>query len=618
MDKNNEDVSFISIVLLIFIASASFYYQAIVTEERFVPALNVISKRLRISDDVAGATLMAAGASSPELFAALVSVFITHSALGTGTVVGSEIFNQLVIGAAAITDSKNQRLVLDPVIVIRDVTFYALSLILLFYAFLDRRIIDDSGEEYVFVSKFAASLLVGCYVLYVLVCGYFDKIMEFLRRKTNYTQGESYDAFDDSLACVPMKQMSPGRVSNLPFVRSWGGLEPAENFRTQKTSDHGESSSVVTELSVMEHHSDELGNVKEEKKVGTPKRFLLDRFAPNLASIDGIDDILQRDDGSVNLYLWQRSTFYDKARIDMHTWELKWFTFMESEISSISIRTKKYSTGNHDERPRVFPACTGIEVDAARRIIKISTAQRDYILLAPTDKHLDAATSAFERHFNACFDVTANDMGVRNSEQESLISYPRGMSKLEFLLYCVAFPLKAIVQFTIPDVRTNSSITPGVRATIAINLSILSLVVGSYVMVASLEDLADIFNIPSAIVGATVSAAGTSIPALISSQIAARLGLGNMAISNVFGSNTFNILVGLGLPWIMYTVAYDTEYHDLPATGINESMIAMGGTLVLFILLVLHSGFVLLKWHAWMFNMLYVLFVVHLIGQCFV
>lgn len=93
MDKNNEEASFISIVFLLLIALASFYYQALVTEERFVPALNVISKRLRISDDVAGATLMAAGASSPELFAALVSVFITHSALGTGTVVGSEVCN---------------------------------------------------------------------------------------------------------------------------------------------------------------------------------------------------------------------------------------------------------------------------------------------------------------------------------------------------------------------------------------------------------------------------------------------------------------------------------------------------------------------------------------------
>ncbi len=49
----------------------------------------MIAKRLDLSDDVAGATIMAAGASAPELFAALVSTFITRSALGMGTVVGS-------------------------------------------------------------------------------------------------------------------------------------------------------------------------------------------------------------------------------------------------------------------------------------------------------------------------------------------------------------------------------------------------------------------------------------------------------------------------------------------------------------------------------------------------
>ena len=67
-----------------------------------MPALNIIAKRLNISDDVAGATLMAAGASAPELFSNIVSIFITHSALGMGTIVGSEIFNQLVICGGAI------------------------------------------------------------------------------------------------------------------------------------------------------------------------------------------------------------------------------------------------------------------------------------------------------------------------------------------------------------------------------------------------------------------------------------------------------------------------------------------------------------------------------------
>lgn len=69
---------------LVVISLLSFYSQAAVTEERFVPALNVIASEFNIPDDVAGATLMAAGASSPELFSSIVALFVTHSALGLG------------------------------------------------------------------------------------------------------------------------------------------------------------------------------------------------------------------------------------------------------------------------------------------------------------------------------------------------------------------------------------------------------------------------------------------------------------------------------------------------------------------------------------------------------
>ncbi|KAK2917805.1 hypothetical protein Q8A73_004551 [Channa argus] len=52
---------------------------AIVCDEFFVPALGVITDKLAISDDVAGATFMAAGGSAPELFTSLIGVFIAHS-----------------------------------------------------------------------------------------------------------------------------------------------------------------------------------------------------------------------------------------------------------------------------------------------------------------------------------------------------------------------------------------------------------------------------------------------------------------------------------------------------------------------------------------------------------
>lgn len=61
---------------------------AIVCDEFFVPALGVITEKLDISEDVAGATFMAAGGSAPEFFTSVIGVFIAQNNVGIGTIVG--------------------------------------------------------------------------------------------------------------------------------------------------------------------------------------------------------------------------------------------------------------------------------------------------------------------------------------------------------------------------------------------------------------------------------------------------------------------------------------------------------------------------------------------------
>ena len=90
---------------------------------------------------------MAAGASSPEMFAAFISLFVTHSSLGIGTIIGSEIFNYLCICAGSILYSKTGELELDARLLVRDVTFYALAIgALLFVENLDTQ--DKHGPDY--------------------------------------------------------------------------------------------------------------------------------------------------------------------------------------------------------------------------------------------------------------------------------------------------------------------------------------------------------------------------------------------------------------------------------------------------------------------------------------
>jgi Ca2+/Na+ antiporter len=86
----------------------------------------VISEKWEISDDVAGATLMAAGGSAPELFTSLIGTF-NRSDVGIGTIVGSAVFNVLfVIGCCAIFSKELLKLTWWPLF--RDCVWYMAAL----------------------------------------------------------------------------------------------------------------------------------------------------------------------------------------------------------------------------------------------------------------------------------------------------------------------------------------------------------------------------------------------------------------------------------------------------------------------------------------------------------
>ncbi|NXT28322.1 NCKX1 protein, partial [Syrrhaptes paradoxus] len=141
------------VVLHIFGMIYVFVALAIVCDEYFVPALGVITEKLQISEDVAGATFMAAGGSAPELFTSLIGVFISHSNVGIGTIVGSAVFNILfVIGTCALFSREILHLTWWPLF--RDISFYIVDLLMLILFFLDSVI--DWWESLLLLTAYAA------------------------------------------------------------------------------------------------------------------------------------------------------------------------------------------------------------------------------------------------------------------------------------------------------------------------------------------------------------------------------------------------------------------------------------------------------------------------------
>jgi K+-dependent Na+/Ca+ exchanger-like protein len=131
---------------------------AIITDEYFIVSLDQISRRFNIPGNVAGASLMAMGSSAPELFIAIMALLIAggaHGDVGIGTIVGSAIFNILVItGASAVV----RPAAITWRVIVRDVVMYTISLALLIAAFSDGQI-----------TLWEAALFLLVYAVYIVV-----------------------------------------------------------------------------------------------------------------------------------------------------------------------------------------------------------------------------------------------------------------------------------------------------------------------------------------------------------------------------------------------------------------------------------------------------------------
>ncbi len=92
---------------------------------------------------------------------------------------------------------------------------------------------------------------------------------------------------------------------------------------------------------------------------------------------------------------------------------------------------------------------------------------------------------------------------------------------------------------------------PSGRATLWSVIGLLTLLVGSRILVWGAEELALSIGVSDLVIGLTVVALGTSLPELAASVAAARRNEDDIAIGNVVGSNMFNLLGVLGLPGVI-------------------------------------------------------------------
>ncbi len=117
------------------------------------------------------------------------------------------------------------------------------------------------------------------------------------------------------------------------------------------------------------------------------------------------------------------------------------------------------------------------------------------------------------------------------------------------------------------------------------------LVLGGKLVVASSIDIAETLGISQKIIGLTIVAAGTSLPELATSVVAAMKKNDDIAVGNIIGSNIFNIFLILGVSSIINPVNYSADFDtDLLLLGL--------GTVFLFIAMFTGKKGKLDRWEA--------------------
>ncbi|XP_016944294.1 sodium/potassium/calcium exchanger 3 isoform X1 [Drosophila suzukii] len=453
-----------AVVLHVIASLYLFVALAVVCDEYFVPAVEKICAALNMSNDVAGATFMAAATSAPELFVNVIGTFITEGDIGVGTIVGSAVFNILAV-AACCGIGAGMTIPLDWWPLTRDSIAYGVTVAILICVMHDER-----------VEWYEALILVSLYAVYLAVM-YFDKTFQ---------------------KCAK------------------GGVKQARSrSRSSNCSIHTKNS-----------------NEKEPELVEN-------RICQNMANI-------QLNGGLNN----------DQAKATGATsGGTNTISFTTSTMTTTMGTTTQAS--GEGGAPGDVPSGPGV-------IAQMAT--------------LDGGEAESQQAVTAAGED-------REEEGYSLLTYPKEKSCFAQFTWLIIWPIHLLFRIAIPDCKKakNNKIFP-----LTFIMCIVWIGSLSYVVAWMITIIGDTLKIPDSVMGITFLAAGTSVPEAVSSVIVAKRGHGSMGICNSIGSNTFDILLCLGVPWLIKAVFFPIQpgqnYVAINSAGLEYSAITLLSTLFLLYL----------------------------------
>eukprot|EP01061_Rhynchopus_euleeides_P019855 TRINITY_DN3257_c0_g1_i1.p1 TRINITY_DN3257_c0_g1~~TRINITY_DN3257_c0_g1_i1.p1 ORF type:complete len:591 (+),score=286.84 TRINITY_DN3257_c0_g1_i1:90-1862(+) len=170
-------------------------------------------------------------------------------------------------------------------------------------------------------------------------------------------------------------------------------------------------------------------------------------------------------------------------------------------------------------------------------------------------------------------------------------------------------PFKVLFALTIPNVSRKAMEGSTPVAVLSFAMCILWIGFLSAMMVKVVSWIGATLSLHPVVMGLVVLAAGTSVPDALGSYNEAKHGNADAAVSNALGSNVFDICVGLGVPWFIYSLSF-TRCYAVPAEEILIPTLILFGVLFIFIFTLAYFKMRLFGQVGLVYVGIYVLFVV--------
>jgi Ca2+/Na+ antiporter len=554
-------------------------------DEYFAPCQEMFSRWSKRHPDLFGVTFLALISSAPKFFLNLSATTILVSEAGFGTVIGSAIFNILVISGfiCVFASTPSEPLLHVPCYpLLRDLGFFSLALIELAAMLAD--------EEIKWYEGFIMILTYVGYCIYI----YFNKrimvrlglltaeeafksteVQEVLPTETDglvdqATEEHGVEA-EDSTTVSPhhvTAAESELRFTAAPGPESKPEVPPSpKDFRSEVSPPSPLAPTLLREATSPTYADSNRTADSFKIHPDQERRKFLDDITKSASAFNKVPPYLKKN----------KAFAIEAARVNADVVTYLPQDFRQDPDVKLAAKACKAAKAEAKSAARLAEEAAAAAAEQARLQAEADAAEAELL-------RLEAEAAA-----RAQAELEARMSEMASTDYTKLYDIPQGSTDLlpeelppddPFAFLTTQDPLSLLWSFIMPS--------PSISQWRVMCLALGFMMCCSYILLDCSLRAGTVIRIPPLVVGLIFVGPGLSIFDAVTSVAVAKQGEGDLAVANILSFSIFDVLIGLGLPWFLRGIAgkkvqFQGQFHNFIGDIIAVALILLAFISILLI-----------------------------------